>query len=165
MKPDAEKLSTSNDNSPSKTLKAPSTSTSYEFRRLRTRLRGQFQQLRRTSNLTGYQLNYIAKIHIDIFIFANKYLTGSMRRKWLDYLHYEIDNVKPCPTLEKIVKMPKYTHDCTTPYEPVGMSDIRGLIYRYASCHIRDVAVEPFFQRLIRDRLFIASNLFRALTL
>lgn len=147
-----------------KTTTRRNTTTSPEYLRLRTRIRGQFQKLRHSYS-PGHQLNYIAKIHVDIFIFANKYLIESLRRKSLDYLHYEIENIKPCPTPKTIVSLLTYIHDCTTPFERVGMFEIRELIYRYASCHIMDVASEPSFQYLIRERPYIVHNLFKALTM
>lgn len=135
---------------PSKTTIARNANTSHEFQRLRTRLRGQFQKCRQSYS-PGHQLNYIARIHVDIYMFANKYLIKSLQSKCLDYLHYEIENIKPCPTPRKIVTMLTYIHNCTTPYDPVGMSELRGLIYQYACCHIRDLANEPTFKALFRS--------------
>lgn len=147
-----------------KTTTTRKTNTSPEFQRLRTRIRGQFQKLRRYHS-PGHQINYVAKIHVDIFIFADKYLIESLRRRSLDYLHYEIENIKPCPTPKKIVRMLGYILDHTTPYETARMFEISDLIYRYASCHVRDLASEPAFQGLIQKRPHVAANLFKALTM
>ncbi|EER36362.1 conserved hypothetical protein [Histoplasma capsulatum H143] len=102
--------------------------------------------------------------HAKLYVFATRYLIGSLRTQCLKSLHRDLCNFSlNRETAQQILDLQDFIYEKTGRNEPCGGSLLRNLVIHYVACKARTLAADERLCLLLDSNGEMGSNLFAKL--